>query len=747
MKKYILIALLLSGTISLQAVANENDSITALQELVVIHSSTPKEISPEREQALASYQLNRLQIENRQIGSLKDISLTVPNFYIPDYGSKITSSVYVRGVGSRMNEPAIGLYIDNIPYPERSGFDFDFYDIASITLLQGPQGTLYGRNAIGGLVNIYTLSPFDYQGTRAAVSYGNYNDVKLQASHYRKLSAKAGISIAGYFKQNDGWFTNRFNDEKNNSRSAGGRAKLDLQFHPKWKSELSLTYDHSFQNAYPYAQFDPQNGKTGEINYNEDGSYLRDLLSAGLSLQRKSEAVVFTSATGYQYLDDRMNIDQDFTSDSIFSLSQKQKQHIISQEFVLRSNNKNRAYQWVTGLFGFYKKNTIDAPMKIYADWLRPKMGMPPILSFDNLLIPGDFELDNTGAAIYHQSSYTFFKKLTFTAGLRLDYEKIGVDYFTEMGLANMKMTPPNPMAPVTPLGSYMYSATNNHAKETTQLLPKIALLYAFNSSNNIYASVAKGYKAGGYNYTTLSTFLQDSVTVLGIARTPSRELGEIPETAIYYRPETSWNYEVGMHLTPVPGKLMVDMAAFFIDIRNQQMQTTADNGSRMITNADKVESYGGEISVKVQTSKNFSYTIAYGCTHSSFKEYIDNADPDNVKDFKGNFVPFVPQNTLSAGFHYTLPLSKKLDNKLELAARYNMLGKIYWNEENTAAQDIYGLLNGEISYLQRAFRLTAWVKNALDTNYNSFYFESLSNSFVQRGMPVSLGISAKYEW
>ena len=114
-------------------------------------------------------------LDEMNIRSVKDISTVVPNLFIPDYGSKLISSAYIRGIGSRINSPAVGLYVNNVPYLDKSAFDFDFIDIASIEVLKGPQGTLYGRNTMAGLVNIKTLSPLEKQGSKIKLSFGNYN--------------------------------------------------------------------------------------------------------------------------------------------------------------------------------------------------------------------------------------------------------------------------------------------------------------------------------------------------------------------------------------------------------------------------------------------------------------------------------------------------------------------------------------------------------------------------------------------
>ena len=112
-----------------------------------------------RSAPISTTSLSMLKLEERGISSVKELTAIAPNFYQPDYGSSITSSIYVRGFGSRIDQPVLGVTIDDIPLMNKNVYDFDFYDIRKLELLRGPQGTLYGRNTSGGVMNITTLSP------------------------------------------------------------------------------------------------------------------------------------------------------------------------------------------------------------------------------------------------------------------------------------------------------------------------------------------------------------------------------------------------------------------------------------------------------------------------------------------------------------------------------------------------------------------------------------------------------------
>ena len=125
--------------------------------------STPKEHTALRQQPLSSSSLSAGQIQQKGINNIKDLTAHIPGLFIPNYGSRLTSSIYLRGVGSRIGTPAVGMYVDDIPLASMSSMDQDLSDADRIDVLRGPQGTLYGRNTIGGLIRVYTKNPMSYQ--------------------------------------------------------------------------------------------------------------------------------------------------------------------------------------------------------------------------------------------------------------------------------------------------------------------------------------------------------------------------------------------------------------------------------------------------------------------------------------------------------------------------------------------------------------------------------------------------------
>ena len=148
----IALTLLTTGTAWAEDFPKDSLKIVDIEEVVVI--ATPKENRKLRDLPVAATVLSQDNMRANQVNSVKNLTGIVPNLFIPDYGSKLTTSIYIRGIGSRINTPSVGLYVDNIPYIDKSAFDFNYADIERIDILRGPQGTLYGRNTMGGLIKV-----------------------------------------------------------------------------------------------------------------------------------------------------------------------------------------------------------------------------------------------------------------------------------------------------------------------------------------------------------------------------------------------------------------------------------------------------------------------------------------------------------------------------------------------------------------------------------------------------------------
>lgn len=728
-----------------------NDTIKTYSVDEIVVTSSTKETNDFRYIPAAASVLTPQNIGGRQIESLKDISFYVPNLYMPDYGSKYTSAIYIRGIGARSSGQSVGLYVDDVPYQDKSIFDFELMDIQRIEVLRGPQGTLYGRNAMSGIINIYTLSPLTYQGTKLSLSGGNYGQFKARASHYAKLGSTIGLSVGGYYDRNDGFFTNQYTGKKvDNEESAGGRVKLEWLINPNLTLTYGLNMDYTDQGAFPYKQYFQKNDSLAPVNFNDRNTYTRTILANNLQLVYRGKGFSLTSTTGYQYFKDNMWLDQDFTDSTMFTLNQKQKQHAVSEELAIKSNTNNN-YQWSFGAYGFYNNLKTEAPVTFKEDGMQhilqsvfddlkkiiPQMPHLQVLD-DQLHIPGTFDTPSYGAALFHQSTYNnlFTEGLSVTVGGRLDYEKQEMTYKSAASMRLGMLTAPG--APIRELPVEPSVVDEHISQDFWQFLPRISLKYKCTGQTFTYLSVAKGYKTGGYNVQMSADYMQGQMQydlmskyVPNLAVEP-----ESIESVSAYKPEQSWNYEAGVRSELIKDVLKAELTLFYMDIKDIQLtKFVASGNGRILANGGKAESYGAELSVKANLLPGLNADLNYGYTRATFRDYDDGKN-----DYKGNFVPYTPRHTFNIGLNYNKLLTNCWVDQLIVSAQYSGAGKIYWTEQNDITQSIYGMLNMKAGIRKGNLRLDLWGRNLTDKEYAAFYFESRGNSFLQQGKPVHFG-------
>lgn len=740
----------MSGLTAMAESPADTTRIIKLNEVIV---RSLKETSPQQ-MSVSSTLLTTKQINTAQIANVRDLSGQVPNFFIPNYGSAMSTSSYIRGIGSRNSGQSMALYVDNVPYFDKSTFDFDFYDINQIEVLRGAQGTLYGRNAEGGIVNIYTLSPLNYQGTKLSLSLGNYGLINTKVAHYGKFANNLGYSVSGYYNHDNGFFTNQYTKKSaDKETSAGGRLKLDWNITPNFKAQYGVNLDYVDQNAFPYGAYDATTGKTAQPNFNDPSLYTRTTLTNSLFLQYTTKNWILSSITSHQYFKDEMKMDNDFTTLSMFAMEQAQKQNAFNEELILKSNSKSN-YQWSFGATGFSQQLDINAPFYFERDAIkyilqpvfnRIALQGAPLMTITNdvMTSPGTFNTNTQGGALFHQSTLNnlLFKGLSLTAGLRLDYEKVKLDYNTGSSLdVNMKMGPmtiPYHMAD---------SLKGNFAVHFSELLPKLALKYEWSNKQFVYATVSKGYKAGGYNVQMFADLVSDGLTSSGPALTQD----QIFKT-ISYRPEYSWNYEVGGQCLSFNNHLKSSIALFYINVNDMQLTQFVPNGlGRMISNSGKVESKGVEVSFDANLGGGFSAGLNYGYANATFTTYSDSVKVNGVyvlKNYKGNHVPYTPQNTLNLSGNYEHSFKNFFVDRIMANVQYNGVGKIYWTEANDISQDFYSQVNAKVCVNKGGLGLELWAKNLLNTKYNTFYFNSSGSEFFQQGKPLQLGATVKFEF
>ena len=496
------------------------------------------------------------------------------------------------------------------------------------------------------------------------------------------------------------------------------------------------------------------------VNINDPSSYNRTMLSNSLLLEYKTDLFLLSSTTGYQFLKDDMKMDQDFSPKSIFTLNQKQKQHAVSQELAIRSNTASN-YRWSFGAYGFYNGLHTDGPVTFKEEGIKEVLQpvfdkikeeadnprMPALTITDKeLYIPGSFETPSFGLALFHQSTYDnlFTEGLSITAGIRLDYERQKFAYSSEAKM-NMAASFGNMEIPLDSF--YGPTVLDVHTdQDFWQVLPKVSLKYQCDPSTYTYISVAKGYKTGGYNVQMSADVMQAQMKYDMMSAFQQMIPSEIEkptpvEEVAAYKPEQSWNYELGVRSELIEKRLNAELTLFYMDIRDLQITKFVNSGNgRVLANAGKARSLGVEASLRALLSNEWTADLNYGFTRATFRDY-DNGQ----QVFDGNFVPYTPRHTVSLGIQYNKHLQGKWLDQVYASAQLNGAGKIYWTEYNDISQDFYLTLNARVGVRKDKFNVSLWGKNLTDTRYSAFYFESFGNPFIQLGKPLQFGVEVAF--
>ena len=784
----------------------DTSKVIDLDEVIVV--SQPKEQVRLRLQPVSSSVFGSEQLQQLNVRDLSQLSQFVPSFTVPAYGSRLTSSMYVRGIGSRINNPVVGVYYDNIPLMSKAAFNNHFYMLDRVDILRGPQGTLYGQNTEGGLVRIYSKNPMNYQGTDIRLGIGTGLWRNVEVAHYHRPSDKLAFTVAGFYSGLKGFINNQKFDEKNDkTNEAGGKVRLIYQPTQKLKFDWTADYQYVNQNGFGYGEFHPlpwtmgdDVGMPADETVNDPATtimngYKRNMLNTGLSIGYNTDRLLFTSTTSYQFLQDEMLMDQDYMTPDYLRLEQRQKQNAITQEFVLRSHDASR-WQHTTGLFGSYQWLRTDGPVyfgdaitgpigdaitnamkgamsqSMYPRMLQQMLdqGLPQaaaeaaaqkaleaalagVSMSAEMAVPENFHTPQMSLGLYHESNILLTDRLKLTLGLRLAHDWVKISYDA---LAYMNMTGGKAERQATyHLTSHV---VDSRSKTYTQLLPKFGLTYNFDENiGNIYALVSKGYRAGGYNIqmfsdvlqTELNAHQQDAMRGDYDVEHTTQDYDNIEET-IAYKPEESWNFEVGTHLNLFDGQMHFDLSLYYMQIRNQQLSQMSPtyNYGRIMTNAGKSHSCGLEMSLRGRAVDNaLDWGVTYAFTNAKFDEY--DAGKEQIKsseyvlrydiyDYKDNYVPFIPQHTFSAMADYHI-------GKFTIGANLSGQGKIWWDEANTYSQKLYALLGAHADYDFGPVVVTLWGRNLTNTHYNTFAIQSSAAGgtryFAQKANPIQVGL------
>ncbi|CAA0115112.1 Pesticin receptor [BD1-7 clade bacterium] len=561
------------------------------------------------------------QLDDQEIRDISDISSTAPNVQIaPSPGGTTGATVTIRGV-TQVNpaitfEPAVGIYFDGVFVAKNVGGLFDVAELERIEVLRGPQGTLYGKNTIGGAINLITRKPSeDFQG-KINVGGGNYSYLNYGASiDTGRLGEVAAFTFAYNERKRDGFyenvpttdFANPPIQEFNKLDSQSARAAVN--FIAGDSVTIDYAFDWAYRNNTPrFGQLETvrtEDGRTlsPKVDRKDKGSLNGALYdrsrSSGHSLQVAwdiNDELEFKSISAYRSLGFDDANDYDGTQYTFFHAQRHASQNQTSQEFQLIGNTENLVY--VVGLYYFREKSDVVNPF----DFTGAGFG----------IIENFYGVSGDSYAAFSQVDWLVTDEWTLTFGGRYTYE-------TKDGYVNH---------PTAPLGYGLIESNDSWENFS----PTLAVNYMVTDDVNLYFRAAQGWKAGGFNA---------EAATAEEARTP-------------YKAETNTSYEVGMKARWVEDRIQTNVAVFKNDVRNMQLSIFAPGSAySVVENAGEAEVFGFELESIFAITQGFNAYLNYGYLYSKYLDFVKNGE--QLKDTSK--FPYSPKNKVSLAFEYVTDL------------------------------------------------------------------------------------------
>lgn len=592
--------------------------------------------------ALSVYSADTLQSQN--IASLGDLKFRVPSLVYDEFSAG-QPRYYIRGIGNNLQSGAVdedvGVFIDGVYMGRPEMSNNDFLDIESVEVLRGPQGTLFGRNVVGGAITFNTRKPDEQVRAGGNFTVGNYNQTDVAAYVSGPISDKVFGKIAATSRNRDGFYFNTTtNNDVEDAQFAGARGAL--RFLPNDTLDIQLNADVSRRRgtgswAYLYrtgpvfsapAQPDPYRG----AHYTDDGVADIDNQGASLNIDWETALGTVTSITAFR--DSKMAVRFNTTGDDVGELGDPpvdasnllfvQGYHADTEQFTQELRIASPATErltWVAGAYFFH--NDVD-------------YGQENTYRFTEFFSEGVFGTESpsktTAYAVFANAAFDITDQLAIQAGVRYSYDEKKIHY-TSYGQSFL--------GPYTidgvPVAGYDVTAE----KDWDAVTPAVSLNYQLTPDVFFYATASKGFKSGGFTSGSEATEAR-------VVQTP-------------FNPEFAWNYEVGAKTEWLDRRMRFNVSAFHIDYTDLQLRILVQLLPLPSLPVEIVGNAGKTVSQGVETELDFAVTSAldvygsYTFTDTEIKEMV-LAGVDQA----GHRLAKAPKHKVFVGGSYTVPLGEK---------------------------------------------------------------------------------------
>ena len=684
--------------------ATNSPSLGEVSTLPPVFVTAQKQVTDAQSTPVSVTAVTARTIEDDGITSVREAAGYAPNVVLTEFSARKLSNPRFRGVGGSPNNPSVTSYFDGVPQLNANSSSIELLGVEQIEFVRGPQGALFGRNTVGGLINITSTKPSLKQWTASATGiYGNYDFWDGRASVSAPLiEDQLGFGVGLGWSARDGYTKNDFTGHDLDRREAFfGKGQLLWQPAERWEVRLLLTGERARDGDYALGDLGAIRANPHHVSRDFEGFTHRDLIAPTLLVNYLGERVDLSLISGGVWWKTVDETDLDYTPLALATRHNEEKDVQFTQEIQLASAkdapikiSDSATLKWQAGIFFFTQNYDQDA----YNDILNPAaLGLPVPFPFRS---QSQAALDDTGVGIYGQATLTLWDKLDLTAGVRGDYE-------------NKDATLTSFTTPA--LGPVSVQKLSDDFSDCT---PQFAAMYHFTPDFAAYGTVSGGFKAGGFNASS-------------------------PAGTERYGQEESWNYEAGFKTSWCDHRLTANLAAFYMLWDNLQLNVPNPfvPGQFYIANVGAADTKGVEFELNARPVEGWDVFGSVGWNAAKFLS-------DSVSggaSVAGKRVPFTPDYTASAGMQYAFAVCKEAT--LYARAEVVVSGRFFYDDRNTAAQSAYTVANFRAGVRGKHWFAEGWVKNAFDTQYVpiALAYPGLAPSgFIgENGAPVTYGVRA----
>lgn len=677
--------LMTAGAVS---AASPERRATAIEEIVVSAQRVEQNL---QDVPIAVTAFGEETLRVNRMNSMVDIAQRTPSFTATEVNPG-EPNLAIRGIGTEGinsnagGDPSVALFLDGVYIGRGGAAPIELYDLERVEVLRGPQGTLFGKNVVGGAVVMTSRRPsLDESFIGVDGTFGNYDRVELLGRFNVALSDTVAIAGAVSSTQRDGYTRNETTGNRvDDQKVAGGR--LSLRYRPSERLDAVFTLDHvdQDQKGQPRdnvcdASLDGGvhcvgvNPDPRRVNAVEDGYLRREVTGLTANVDYELDWGTLTSVTAYRTAD-YAHADAFFSNPinppaQIESFNENiEDTSQFSQEFRVSFDFPESRLHGVAGVY--YLVEDIERNEILFQDF--PVPAVTGVGSFPQ-------QVDATSYALFGQVNYDLTSRLTLTAGARMTWEEKDAD------LAAVLLEGPG-LPP--PLAEEFDISTDESWDAFT---PRFAVDYRVNDDVMLYASAARGFKSGGFQGTP----------------------GTAASAAVAYDPEFAWSYEAGAKTQWLEDSLRLNVAAFYTDYEDLQVSQLVPLCCVVIGNAATAEIQGVEVETLFRPAAGFDLNASYSYLDAEYESFASGATADNT----GNTLQRAPKHKFNFGAQYEWSAG---DVGVFMARLdWTRQSKIFFEASNTPleVQERYDLIDARLALRAHddSWEVALWGKNLDD--------------------------------